>query len=436
MSKKARAVEIIPDNLDSSGEERVKNALAVRPDATLVLTPVMNLDIAKKRLQEFQEFVKFYLQEGEDFGIIPGTEKPTLYKPGADKLCELYGLGDSYRILTQTENFEADPPLFDYTIECQLWRGERLVSTGLGSCNSYESKYKLREIHRKCPSCGAEAIIKGKKEYGGGWVCWKKRHGCGKSFSDGDKSIEGQDAGKAFNDDLPTLKNTILKMAKKRAKVDATLAATRSSGVFTQDMEDIHGPSDADRDTGSQEKANAVAQRKIEEAKARGAAEPKKAPESNMSDFGRSKPVNSTKPLETFPAGTMAPPKGTVEDRPAQNGHAVQEVAGPMEYTNWRRENGAPLKTSTGAPYLTVIVGGRKFYAFRNPMLPVNGREQESLHDILKRLPIKAYLRFTAHSDPKGYWSIEKVFQLGELEWDDEGMSVLRRDASEQGRSL
>ncbi len=28
-------------------------------------------------------------------------------------------------------------------------------------------------------------------------------------------------------------------MAKKRAKVDATLAATRSSGIFTQDMEDI-----------------------------------------------------------------------------------------------------------------------------------------------------------------------------------------------------
>jgi len=38
---------------------------------------------------------------------------------------------------------------------------------------------------------------------------------------------------------VATLKNTILKMAKKRAKVDATLAATRSSGIFTQDIEDM-----------------------------------------------------------------------------------------------------------------------------------------------------------------------------------------------------
>lgn len=38
--------------------------------------------------------------------------------------------------------------------------------------------------------------------------------------------------------------NTILKMAKKRALIDAVLSATRSSGVFTQDIEnlDIESP--------------------------------------------------------------------------------------------------------------------------------------------------------------------------------------------------
>src|SRR5580698_1964993 len=100
-------------------------ALALQQEGGLlaqdeVLSPVMSLELAKKRLIEFQSFVREYLREGEDFGTIPGTPKPTLYKPGADKLCELYGLSDNYEILTQVEDFKADPPLFDYTIKCTL----------------------------------------------------------------------------------------------------------------------------------------------------------------------------------------------------------------------------------------------------------------------------------------------------------------------------
>jgi len=36
-----------------------------------------------------------------------------------------------------------------------------------------------------------------------------------------------------------TISNTVLKMAKKRALVDAVLSATRSSDLFTQDVEDM-----------------------------------------------------------------------------------------------------------------------------------------------------------------------------------------------------
>jgi ribosomal protein L37AE/L43A len=232
----------------------------------IVLMPVMNIELAKNRLAQFQEFVKGYLKEEEDYGTIPGTPKPTLYKPGADKLCELYGLADNYEILTQVEDFKADPPLFDYTIKCTLTsrRDDSLVASGLGSCNSYEGKYKYRELQRTCPSCGKQAIIRGKEEYGGGWLCWKKKDGCGMKFSGGDKSIEDQQAGKIFNDDIPTLKNTILKMAKKRAKVDATLAATRSSGIFTQDMEDIKDVDDT-QGQGTRAQAQAIGQAVVAE---------------------------------------------------------------------------------------------------------------------------------------------------------------------------
>jgi len=206
-----------------------------------ILSPVMNLQVAKKRLAEFQEFVKEYLVKDEDFGIIPGTPKPTLYKPGADKLCELYGLGDSYEIVDKVEDYDAKPPLFDYTIRATLvrLRTGQVIATGLGSCNTYESRYRWRKGARKCPTCGKESIIKGKAEYGGGWLCWQKKDGCGAKFKDGDPAIEKQNVDRVENEDIIDQKNTVLKMAKKRAKIDATLAATRSSGMFTQDIEDM-----------------------------------------------------------------------------------------------------------------------------------------------------------------------------------------------------
>ena len=203
-----------------------------------LIGPVMDLESARQRLQQFQQFIKEYLVEGEDYGTIPGTQKRTLLKPGADKLCELYGLADDYQVVQRNEDFEKG--LFDYEIKCIITskRGGFLVSTGLGSCNSYEKKYRWRDSKRKCPNCGKETIIKGKDEYGGGWLCWTKNGGCGAKFTDGDPAIEAQTVGKVQNEDVADLKNVILKMAKKRAKIDATLSATRSSGVFTQDVED------------------------------------------------------------------------------------------------------------------------------------------------------------------------------------------------------
>ncbi len=44
--------------------------------------------------------------------------------------------------------------------------------------------------------------------------------------------------------DSYSLINTLLKMAKKRALVDAVLSATRSSGLFTQDIEEMNFDND------------------------------------------------------------------------------------------------------------------------------------------------------------------------------------------------
>ena len=216
----------------------MSSELATTQPIVTLIAPVMNVALAKERLVQLQQFVKEYLVDGEDFGTIPGTPKPTLYKPGADKLCELYGLADEYTVTQRTEDF--DRGLFDYEVKCTLLRKPEmsLVSSGLGSCNSYETKYRWRDSKRLCPTCGKDAIIKGKVEYGGGWICFAKKGGCGGKFADNDPNITRQIVGRVQNEDIADLKNTILKMGKKRAKVDAVLSATRSSGLFTQDMED------------------------------------------------------------------------------------------------------------------------------------------------------------------------------------------------------
>jgi outer membrane biosynthesis protein TonB len=216
-----------------------------QPTKELALTPVFDLAEAKKRMLELQGFVREYLIPEEDYGIIPGTKKPTLLKSGADKLCDVYGLADEYELTSRTEDWSQN--LFDFEIKCTLLskRTGNLVGTGMGSCSSFESKYRYREAKRRCPTCGKETVIKGREDYGGGWLCWKKEgksDGCGAKFAAGDVAITNQKVGRVENEDLADQKNTILKMAKKRAKIDAVLSVTRSSGLFTQDLDDSREP--------------------------------------------------------------------------------------------------------------------------------------------------------------------------------------------------
>lgn len=41
-----------------------------------------------------------------------------------------------------------------------------------------------------CPKCNKAAIIKGQDKYGGGWLCWTKKEGCGAKFPDGTAAFE------------------------------------------------------------------------------------------------------------------------------------------------------------------------------------------------------------------------------------------------------
>ena len=167
--------------------------IQLRPQADNLTAPidtaphfVVTLVEAKNRVQQLQQFVTEFMKPGVDFGMAPGTDKPTLLKPGAEKLCEIYGFSKIVEIVTQKEDWEL--PLFAYIVKVRLVnkRTGFPEAEGVGAANSREKKYSKQD---------------------------------------------------AFS-----IQNTLLKMAKKRALVDAVLSATRSSGMFTQDIEDFDMP--------------------------------------------------------------------------------------------------------------------------------------------------------------------------------------------------
>ncbi len=195
---------------------------------------------AERGLQAREErnaIIKSVLVEGTDFGVIPGTKQATLLKPGAEKIADSLNLYPDYERMGCVEDW--DRPLFHYTYRCILKvRGsDATIATGIGSCNSMEARYRWRNASRVCPVCGQESIIKGKEEYGGGFLCFAKKGGCGAKFGDKDESIIGQKVGQVPNDDIYSLVNTVDKMAQKRAMVAASLNLGFSDH-FTQDVED------------------------------------------------------------------------------------------------------------------------------------------------------------------------------------------------------
>ncbi|HEX6625762.1 MAG TPA: hypothetical protein VF064_18745 [Pyrinomonadaceae bacterium] len=211
--------------------------------------PALSIELAVERYNAVTEFVSRVLRRDVDYGVIPGTEKRTLLKPGAEKLTTFFGLSTRFQLVERIEDWSGESfggePFFYYLYRCRLHRGPVLMAEADGSCNSREQKYRWREAQRVCPECNQAAIIKGREEYGGGWLCFRKKGGCGAKFGDGDAVIESQQTGRVFNAEIADQVNTMQKMAQKRSLVAAVLLAVNASEFFTQDVEDMAIPTTA-----------------------------------------------------------------------------------------------------------------------------------------------------------------------------------------------
>ena len=130
------------------------------------------------KISQFQQVVQKQLRQNLDYGVIPGTQKPTLLKPGAEKILMLLGLRSEFEIIDSTRDFNAG--FFQYQVRCKLFKGSVLITEGLGAANNRERK-------------------------------WVKQ-------------------------DPFTIDNTVLKMARKRSMTDAALTVGSISDIFTQDL--------------------------------------------------------------------------------------------------------------------------------------------------------------------------------------------------------
>jgi hypothetical protein len=226
--------------------------------------PVMSIDELIERDKAITYLVEKVMREGVDYGWVPGTKpkdaakageyqpkageyqpKPTLFKAGAERACAFFGYAPTFTLLDTIREWTPEKYgelLFFFEYRCTLSKDLAPVGEGIGSATTWESKYRYRKAERACPECGEPAIIKGKAEFGGGWLCWKKKGGCGVKFEEADQRITAQQADQIANPDVADVINTVQKMAQKRAYVAATLTATGLSGRFTQDLEDREVP--------------------------------------------------------------------------------------------------------------------------------------------------------------------------------------------------
>jgi hypothetical protein len=231
------------------------------------------MEVALARRAAIVEFTRRIMVRDQDFGEIPGTNKPTLLKPGAEKLCNFFGLEPEFTPVVEDIDWtgaQHGGEVFCYArYRCRLLREGRVVGVGEGSCNSWEAKYRYRWVEQvpehidrtRLPKrevrrtlCEFDFAIERAEtsgQYGKPAEHWQRfrdaiRSGTARSvekFTRRGKSVAWEiDVDTALyripNPDVADAVNTVQKMAQKRALVAATLIATSASEFFTQDLED------------------------------------------------------------------------------------------------------------------------------------------------------------------------------------------------------
>lgn len=255
-----------------------------------ILVPTEGAVEQLQSIKRLQTAIKVNLAEGFDYGTIPGTQKPTLLKAGAEKIVTLFQARPRFVVVEKIEEW-GEKPLFYYHYRCEIVHVGTgvVIGEGEGSCNSKEDKYGYRWVgERELPEGVSKEDLPMK---------WRKGYG-GKSYP----------VYRTENTEVFSLVNTIQKMAMKRALVAAALVLGRLSDLFTQDLEDL-SPYEAEAPPPDEKKGPA----------------PKKAEAPST----QSPSTRATKDMET--KGTTKPTPAQEQDTPHGKAKKDGEEAGQDE---------------------------------------------------------------------------------------------------------
>jgi hypothetical protein len=183
--------------------------IAKRNEGALTATEV------KDQVQLIQQVMKDVMKDGNHYGTIPGCDKPTLLKPGAEKILLTFHFAACFEEMNVNETDE----IISYRIKCILNHQQTgiKIGEGLGACNSNEKKYKTRTIPEKKANADEKLRIIAREEKQGKY---------------------GNYIELTIKNNPWDLQNTIYKMSCKRALVSAVLNSTAASDIFVQDLED------------------------------------------------------------------------------------------------------------------------------------------------------------------------------------------------------
>lgn len=161
-----------------------------------------DVDATLKRIEVLKKFVQKNLKEGidNDYAVVPGTNKKSLLKPGAQKIRLLFGLGIKTSLSNRTFDIATNYYIVTYKSQVIHLASGNVIAECEGTASSLEKKYRMRKIWKSLPGGGREQVEE--------------------------------------ETPIGDLMNTLDKMAQKRSNVGATIEAIGGSDFFTQDLDD------------------------------------------------------------------------------------------------------------------------------------------------------------------------------------------------------
>lgn len=185
---------------------------------TIEQEPALSAKEIRAQVNLIQEVMQSVMQKDQHYGVVPGCgNKPTLLKPGAEKLMMTFRLA----VDPQVEDLSvAGIRRYRVITKVTAQSTGRFLGSGVGECSSDEEKYAWREA--VCKEEWDETDTSNRRDK------WKRG-----------RQNEAPYVLHQIRTNPSDVANTILKMAKKRSLVDAILTVTAASDIFTQDLEEM-----------------------------------------------------------------------------------------------------------------------------------------------------------------------------------------------------